>query len=258
MISIPLYAFLSVFIVSLISLVGIIALSIQKNFLNKYLFILVSIAAGALFGDAVIHLIPQSFEQMGSPALASFFVLVGILAFFILEKFLLWRHTHGVEYEDELKSGETNHTHPIGPLILISDGIHNLLDGIIIGASFFISVEVGIATTIAIILHEIPQEIGDFALLIHAGYSRMKALLLNFVSGLIALLGVVIVLVFTNVSELFVPAMTAIAAGSFLYIAGSDLVPELHKTSKTKESLQQLAALIIGIALMFLLLLLEN
>jgi zinc and cadmium transporter len=145
----------------------------------------------------------------------------------------------------------------IGSLIIASDSIHNLIDGMIIGASYLISIEIGIATTVAIILHEIPQEISDFALLIHAGYSKIKALLLNFVSSLFAVVGTIIVFVFDSSVDSFVPLMTAFAAGGFLYIAGSDLVPEIHKTSDLKKSLQQFIAIIIGIAIMFMLLAFE-
>jgi len=143
---------------------------------------------------------------------------------------------------------------PLGFLVIVSDGIHNLLDGIIIGASYLVSVEVGIATTIAIILHEIPQEIGDFGLLLHAGMKKMQAILINFLSALTAVLGVIFALIIGNTNEMFLPAATAFAAGSFLYIAGSDLVPELHKTTNVKSSLLQFGAIALGAISMWLLL----
>jgi zinc and cadmium transporter len=146
---------------------------------------------------------------------------------------------------------------PIGSLIIASDSIHNLIDGMIIGVSYLISIEIGIATTVAIILHEIPQEISDFALLIYAGYSKTKALLLNFISSLFAVAGTIIVYVFGSSVESFVPLMIAFGAGGFLYIAGSDLVPEIHKTSDIRKSLQQFIAIIIGIGIMFILLAFE-
>ena len=142
----------------------------------------------------------------------------------------------------------------MGPLILTSDAIHNMIDGIIIGVSYFISIEVGIATTVAIILHEIPQEIGHFAVLIHSGYSKLKAILFNFFSSLFAILGTAIVFIFGENIEAHIPLLIAFAAGGFLYIAGSDLVPELHKTPGIKKSLLQFIAIVIGIAIMFALL----
>lgn len=255
MANITFYAFASVIIVSLISLIGVFALSLNQKFLNKSIFLLVSLAVGALFGDAIIHLIPEAFAGIANPANASFFILAGILTFLVLEKFLRWRHAHGHECDNnECRHGvvaQDIKIKPVGSLIVASDSVHNLVDGIIIGVSYLISIEIGIATTLAIIFHEIPQEISDFALLLHAGFSKAKALLLNFISSLFAVVGVIIVFVFGSTSEAFLPAMIAFAAGGFLYIAGSDLVPELHKTSDLKKSLQQFIAIIIGIAIMF-------
>jgi zinc and cadmium transporter len=258
---VTIYAFGSVIIVSLISLIGVFALSLNQKFLNKSVFLLVSLAVGALFGDAIIHLIPEAFEGIANPASASLLILSGILTFLVLEKFLRWRHAHGHECDtQECQHGiaaQDIKTKPVGSLIVASDSVHNLVDGIIIGVSYLISIEIGIATTLAIILHEIPQEISDFALLLHAGFSKVKALLLNFFSSLFAVVGVGIAFMFGSNSETFVPAIIAFAAGGFLYIAGSDLVPELHKTSDLKKSFQQFIAIILGIAIMFALLAFE-
>src|SRR3989344_1883572 len=187
MMSAYIYAFLSVVVVSFVSLVGVFTLSLKESFFKKYIYIFISLSAGALLGDAFIHLVPEALEGSLNPAITSTLVIVGILIFFILEKFFHWHH-HG---ED---ANEPHEIHPIGKLILVSDGVHNITDGIIIGASFLVSIPVGIATTLAVILHEIPQEIGDFAVLIHAGYARKKALWLNLLSGITAVLGVVIAL----------------------------------------------------------------
>lgn len=254
MTTIYLYAFSSVIIVSLISLIGIVALSLRKDFLQKSIFLIVSLAIGALFGDALIHLIPEAFEKIENPAFVSLLIISGILSFLVLEKFLRWHHghghgSHGGHVDDRIK--------PLGFLVLVSDGIHNLVDGIIIGASYLISIEIGIATTVAIILHEIPQEISDFGLLIHAGFTRMKALAINFITALSAIVGVGIAFVIGGGGETFIPAVLAFAAGGFIYIAGSDLVPELHKTSDLKRSLLQFVAILVGIGLMFSLLLFE-
>ena len=255
------YALISVIIVSLISLIGIFTLSLNERFLNKCLFVLVSLAVGALFGDAIIHLIPSALKNIDSSALVSFFVLLGIIMFFVLEKFLHWHHhsgyTHDHRGEELIEHDGTAKIKPLGFLVLTSDSVHNFIDGLIIGASYFISIEVGIATTIAVILHEIPQEISDFGLLIHAGFSKGRALFLNFTTALFALVGLFLAFAFQNAGEQLVPLVSAFAAGNFLYIAGSDLVPELHKTSSLKKSFIQLVSILVGIALMFALLLLE-
>lgn len=242
-----LYSIGSVILVSLISLVGVFTLGLKEQLLRKYLFILVSLAVGALLGDAFIHLIPEAFEEINNPTLVSFAIIGGIFIFFVLEKILHWHH-HDV-------GGDA--PHPMGRLILISDGVHNFLDGMIIAGSFLISVEVGIATTIAVILHEIPQEIGDFGILLHAGYSKAKALWLNFLSALLAAAGALMVLIFNNITESFALWLLPITAGGFIYIAIADLIPEMHKTKKVTYTLLQLAAVAVGIAMMTLLLVLE-
>ena len=257
MTTIVFYALSSVAIVSLISLIGVFALSLKENLLRKGVFLMVSLAVGALFGDALIHLIPESFEQIENPVTAPLLILSGILGFLILEKILRWHHGHGHDCEDELCKDDVeekrSRVQPLGFLILTSDGLHNLIDGVIIGASYLISIEVGIATTIAIVLHEIPQEISDFGLLLHSGFSKARALLVNFLSALSAFIGVGIALLIGNNNETFIPVALALAAGSFIYIAGSDLVPELHKTNNIKQSLQQIVAILIGIGIMLLL-----
>ena len=250
MIAIYLYAFGSVFIVSLISLVGVSVLSLREEFLRKYIYIFISLATGALLGDAFIHLIPESLENSPDPAFTSTLIIIGIIAFFILEKFFHWHH-HG---ED---ANEPHQVYPIGKLILFSDGIHNITDGIVIGASYLISFPVGVATTLAVILHEIPQEIGDFAVLVHAGYPVKKALWFNFLSALTALIGVVIVLFLGSLGDSFNAWMLAVVAGGFIYIAIADLIPELHKTKELKHSLIQIAVVIVGVLAMLVMTFLE-
>jgi len=238
-----------VLIVSAVSLVGVFTLSIKEQFLRKYIFIFISLAAGALLGDAFIHLIPEALEASSNAALTSTLIIVGILGFFILEKFIHWHH-HGEDVN-------VPHVHPIGKLILVSDSIHNITDGIVIGASFLVSFPVGIATTLAVILHEIPQEIGDFVVLLHAGYSRKKALWLNFLSALPAVIGVIIAFILGSIGEYSNVWMLSIVAGGFIYIAIADLIPELHKTKDIKHSLLQIAVVIIGILAMLSLTFLE-
>ncbi|MEK7552329.1 MAG: ZIP family metal transporter [Patescibacteria group bacterium] len=254
-----LYILLSVFGISLISLIGIFALSFKAEFLQKALFIFVGLAAGAFFGNAFLHLIPESFEAVENAEIISLFVIGGILIFFVLEKFLHWHHHHagGEEVEEghalEMVDLPSKKIKPLGFLILISDSIHNFVDGVVIAASFGISVEVGIATTIAIALHEIPQEVADFALLLHSGMSKAKALWFNFASALFAVLGAGVAILASNFISGVNPFIAAFAAGAFIYIAGSDLVPELHKTHSAKKSLIQFISIIVGVLLMFFL-----
>jgi len=246
MTTIHIYALGSVIVVSLFSLIGIFGLSLRKELLEKYVFIFISLAVGALLGDAFIHLIPEAFEDATNSLLISILVITGILFFFILEKFLHWHH-HG---EDK----EKIHIHPVGKLVLFSDGVHNFIDGVIIGVSFLVSVPLGIATTLAVILHEIPQEIGDFAVLLHAGYSKTRALWLNFLSALLAIAGVIFALLLGDVAENFIVYFLPIAAGGFIYIAVADLIPELQKTKEIKYSILQIIVVITGVLAMVALL----
>lgn len=240
-----LYAIASVTLVSVVSLIGIVTISLSEERLRSALFVLVSLAAGAMFGDTFIHLLPESFQKPGGTLPASMYVLCGILAFFVLEKFLLWRHQHTLE------SG--NRIHPLGYLNLIADGVHNLIDGMMIGASYLVSVPIGMATTIAVVFHEVPQEIGDFGILLQAGFTKRKALFFNFLSATLALLGTALALVVGSALEGFATVMLPFTAGGFIYIAGSDLLPELQKELAPTKSLVQFVALAAGIGLMLLL-----
>jgi zinc and cadmium transporter len=242
------YAFGSVIVVSLVSFAGIFTLALKEEILRRYIFIFISLAVGALLGDAFIHLIPEAFEQSSDVTQTSILIIAGILLFFILEKFLHWHH-HGEDKQEP-------HIHPVGQLVLFSDGIHNFIDGMIIGASFLISVPVGLATTLAVILHEIPQEIGDFAVLLHSGYTKMRALWLNFLSALLAIAGVLVIFVFGGEQSITL-SILPIAAGGFIYIAVADLIPELQKTKEIKYSILQIVAVLIGVLAMVTLTLLE-
>jgi len=243
------YAFISVIIVSIISLVGIFALFLNEEKFKKNIFILIGLAVGALLGDAFIHIVPEAFESTISPIIISILIIAGILFFFIIEKFLHWHH-HGEDTEN-------THIHPVGKLIILSDGVHNLIDGLIIGASYLVSIQIGIATTLAVILHEIPQEIGDFGVLIHAGYTKKKALWLNFLSALLSLVGVVVVIILGEISRTLIFYILPFAAGGFIYIAVADLIPELHKTKEMKYSIYQILAVVFGICAMVVLVLIE-
>ena len=256
-----LYTFLAVTLVSLVSLIGVFALSLG-TVLSRLMPTLVGLAAGALLGDAVIHLIPESLAIIGSETLFGVSVLVGIVAFFVFEKYLRWHHAHhGQEEEHEnherFEHGPHTPNAHIAPMVLAADGVHNIVDGAIIAASFLISPELGIATTIAVFLHEIPQEIADYALLVHSGLSRARALFFNFLSGLTALIGAGAVLFLESSFGSTSGYLIAFTAGAFIYLATADLIPELHKTTTTRGSILQFVAVILGMVLMLALTLLE-
>lgn len=243
------YSLLAVTIVSLLSLIGVITLALRGEKLQGILLFLVSFAVGGLFGDAFIHLIPQAFEKLGNSVAVPLLVLAGILLFFVLEKFVRWRHCHVPTSE--------KHPHPVVFMNLIGDGVHNLIDGMVIAASFLVSFPIGLATTLAVILHEIPQEMGDFGVLVHGGLSINRALLFNFLTGLTAILGAVISLLIGPYVKDYALIIMPITAGGFIYMAGSDLIPSLHDESDPKKSGLQMIAILLGIAIMMLMLLVE-
>ncbi len=240
------YSLVSVIIISFISFIGVIGLSIKIDRLKQIVLFLVSFSAGALFGDVFIHLMPELVEEYGFSLNISLYVLSGIIFFFIVEKFIHWHHCH-------IEPGK-DHPHPFAVMNLLGDAVHNFIDGLIIAGSYLASIPVGIATTTAVILHEIPTEIGDFGVLLHGGFSKKKALAMNFLSALTAVLGAIVALLLSsyipNMNKFLIP----FTIGVFLYIAGSDLIPELHKEVAAPKSLIQLITFVFGIAVMVLLL----
>ncbi|MBU5574933.1 MAG: ZIP family metal transporter [Candidatus Aenigmarchaeota archaeon] len=249
MINIWIASIFSAIIVSLVSLIGIFFISMKKEKLDKILIVLIGLATGGLFGDAFIHLIPSAFQEITEFYLISMFILIGILIFFILEKFLRWRHCH-IQTSKE-------HPHYLAFMNIAGDALHNFFDGIVIGASYIIDINIGIATTLAVIFHEIPQEIGDFGILIYSGMKIKKALLINFITALTAIFGVLTSLFFWSYAEGYIKYLIPITAGGFIYIAGSDLIPELHHNIKLSNSILQFISIIFGIIIMYLLLFLE-
>lgn len=242
------YSLGSVIGVSLVSLVGVVTFKWREDEVRPFLLVLVSFSAGALLGDVFIHLLPEMAED-GITTSMSLWVLAGLLVFFILEKFVQWHHCH---LPEEHKFGK-----PLAFMNLCGDMLHNFIDGMILAGGYLVSLPVGIATTIAIVLHEIPQEISDFGVLIHSGLSRGKALFFNFISATTAILGTVVVLSIGVSSEAVLAYLVPFTMGGFLYIAGSDLIPELHKETNPLRSLVQFLSLVAGIAVMLALLLVE-
>jgi zinc and cadmium transporter len=242
------YTLISVAFVSLLSLVGVITLSLREARLRKVLIFLVAFAVGALLGDVFIHLLPESFEKIGTNLITSLLVIVGFLVFFVLEKFVRWRH---------LGSAQTSKIQPVVTMNIVGDAVHNFIDGMLIAASFMVSVPIGITTTIAIVLHEIPQEIGDFGILVNGGLSIKRALMFNLLAALMAFAGAVVTIVIGGRFENYAVYLLPITAGGFIYIAGPDLIPELQQEVKVSNSIWQFCALLMGVFVMALLTLLE-
>lgn len=227
-------------LVSLISLVGIIFISLREKTFEKIIPWLVSFASGAFIGVAFLHMIPKSMKV--NPE-ATYTVALGIIVFFLLEKFFYWRHCHGGKCE----------FHSFAYLNLIGDSLHNFIDGMIIAASFITDVNLGLLTTLAIIIHEVPQEIGDFGVLIYGGFNKKKALALNFLTALFAVFGGIVGYVFSETSMLIRYNLIPFAAGGFIYISLVDLVPELHKKFSISETASQLSLILFGILIFALL-----
>jgi zinc and cadmium transporter len=239
----------SVLLVSLVSLIGILALVGSERFLRRVLPVLVSFAVGALLGDALIHIIPELAEGEGLTRGITFVIVSSIVAFFVLEKFI---HIH-----HRLDSPGEGHFHPVVLNNLIGDGVHNFVDGAVIAGAFLASVPLGIATTVAVALHEIPQEIGDLGVLVHAGLTPRRAILFNLASALTAVVGAVLALLIAGVASGIERPLLAISAGAFIYIAGADLIPELHRATEWRVSSLQFLGIVGGFATMALLLLFE-
>ena len=208
-------------------------------------------AAGALFGDAMFHLLPQTVKETGFTATVSWYVLTGIMVAFVIEKVIHWTHCHHI-HETKQKAK------PFAMMNLFGDAIHNFIDGVIIGASYLLGIPVGIATTLAVLIHEIPQEIADFGVLLHGGFSKRRALFFNFLTALTSVIGAITALLSSRMADNLTNFFVPFAAGGFIYIAGADLIPELHKETNVKKSLLQFAAFAAGIGMMAVLLLLEN
>jgi zinc and cadmium transporter len=240
---------LAVLAVSAIAFAGIVVLVVQEDLLRRIVPILVSFAVGALLGDALFHILPELGENGGITTGLSWVMALSILFFFVLEKFIHLHH--------QLNAPEHRHVHPLVLTNLLGDGVHNFVDGAIIAGSFIVSPSLGIATTIAVALHEIPQEMGDLGVLVHAGLAPRRALAYNVGSAMTALLGAVIALLLEGAIDGIERPLLAISAGAFIYIAGSDLIPELHKGTSIRTSVLQFLGIAAGFAVMAALLAIE-
>jgi zinc and cadmium transporter len=230
------------FIVSLISLIGIFSLFLKERFLNKVLFLLIGFSAGGLIGGAFLHLLPEAIEQT-KDQIIFIYIILGFASFFILERYLHWRHCH--------QEGACD-VHAFTYLNLIGDGVHNFTDGLVIGSSFVVNIYFGIITTLVIIFHEIPQEIGDFAVLVYGGFGKVKALFYNYISSLTCILGTIIGYALSTRVGGFCVFLYPFIAGGFIYVAACDLIPELHKESDVNKNTLSLLAFFAGILFIFL------
>lgn len=228
-------------LVSLLSLIGIFTLGIKTKTFEKTLVLLVGFAAGGLIGGSFLHLLPEALEQSNSNFVL-FCTLIGFTFFFLMERYLYWRHCH---------EGVCD-VHTFTYLNLIGDGVHNFTDGLIIAASFVTDIKLGIVTTLAVIFHEIPQEMGDFGILVYGGFSKARALFFNFLCALSAVLGAVIGYILSGITADISLFLVSFTAGGFIYIAASDLIPELHKQKDARRANIAFFAFILGLVFMAL------
>jgi zinc and cadmium transporter len=233
-----------------LAIAAFVAFRVQERWIPT----LVSFAVGALLGAAFLDILPHLFEQAHDPGRIAAFILAGLLAFFVLEKLLLWRHHHHHGGEGEAAVGPVHaHAHGrddrrVGWMIVFGDAFHNATDGVIIASAFLADVRIGVVTSLAIVAHEIPQEIGDFLVLLHSGFERRKALALNALSGIASAVAAVVAYFALSAVSGWLPAILAIAAASMVYIAVADLIPGLHRRSALGESLLQVLFIALGIA----------
>ena len=228
--------------ISFISFIGALTLFIKEEILDNVLLLLVSLSAGALIGGAFLHLLPRAVVQCAPSALVNLHlqVILGFVVFFMLEQFIQWHHHHSTKHDKK----------PVSYLVLISDSIHNFIDGLVIAASFVMGTGVGLVTTMAISLHEIPQEIGDFGVLVYGGFSKKKALIVNFISQMTAVAGGFIGFYLSGMIDGFSLFLLPFAAGNFIYIASSDLIPEIKHKENVKKSALHFFVFLLGILLM--------
>jgi len=234
---------------SLLSLM--LAYLFSKLKMVNYADYFVSFAVGTLLGAAFLEIIPHAYELSRDLHQISLIVLIGILVFFILEKLLVWRHCHGSHCENH--SPVVNHDVKKGSILIIGDCFHNFIDGILIASAFIVDINLGLITALAIIVHEIPQEISNFSILINSGYSLSRTLLMNIVTGCAMILGAILAYFVLNDLEFLIPMILAFAASSMIYVAISDLIPTLHKKVEIKQTFQQTFSIFLGVLIIYFL-----
>lgn len=241
-----LYIVASTFLISLLSMAGLIFMFAKRKFIHRIVMLLISLSAGTLMGGTFLHLLPEASKSIESDQLF-ILILLSFIFFYVIERVLHWRHCHK----------ENCRVHSFGYMNLIGDGIHNFIDGIVISSAFMTDIRLGVVTSVAIAMHELPQEIGDFGVLIKAGFSRRKAVLFNFLTALTALLGAILTYFISGYIENLAAYMLPIAAGGFIYIAASDLLPEIRKEENIIKAIFSFTVFMIGVILMYSLTYLE-
>ncbi len=215
---------------------------------SRYVGAMVSYAIGALLGAVFLNILPEAIKMTDNVAAFSATLLGGILLFFILEKLVLWRHCHHDHCEAHEPKVEPENDHGrSGLMIMLGDTFHNFVDGVIIAAAFLTDIQLGIVTSMAIFAHELPQEVGDFAILLHSGYSKIKALQLNLISSFASVVGAVLGYFTLQTMQSWIPTLLALAAASMIYVAVADLIPGLHKRAQLKDTLQQVVLILLGV-----------
>lgn len=242
-----LYPLIAVFIVSLLSVIFAVPFLIKKKIPNKVLVFLLSISVGVLLATVFMDFLPEIIEH-GYTLMSAIILLVGFLVMFIIEKFVHFHHSKGCE------NGDCGHSHAyhLAPVNLLGDAVHNFIDGLVIAGAFAVNMSIGITATISIIFHEIPQEIADFGVLLYSGMSKKKALVYNFLSATTAIVGAIIGIVLVDKLHGFEEFILPFAAGNFLYIAASNLVPQLHRHCKIRDTFLHIFAIVLGVALIAL------
>ena len=239
------YILLFTFIGSLGALIGGLILLSREKFVLKISHFLASFAAGILLGTAFFDLLPEAVHEGEEGGINIFpWALLGIVLFFLIERFIHWFHHHEAFHKDEKESKTTL------PLIIFGDTMHNFIDGVVIAATFMVNIPLGIATSISVFAHEVPQEIGDFGLMLHKGLKPKKIILVNILSAAVAFFGAIITYLLGNVLEPYIPMLLAITAGFFIYIASADLIPEIHHEKRKGFAFVESALLILGVVVM--------
>jgi zinc and cadmium transporter len=238
------YALISVVLVSLASVVAALPLILKKKASQQLLLGLLGVSVGTLLGGVFIHFLPESIAEGYTLGLA-INILLGFLAFFIIEKIIHYRHKHGLGHGH-------SHAYHLAPVNLIGDAFHNLIDGLVIGGAYLINTGLGIAATISVIFHELPQEVADFGILLYSGYSKKKAVLFNLLSAATAIVGALLAYWLASFISGFNTFILPFAAGAFLYIAASNLIPELNRSDKISDMIIQTITILLGVGIMVL------
>lgn len=244
--SILAYILLFTLLGSVLSIIGGVVLLFKKELTLKISHLLISFAAGTLLGTAFFDLLPEAAEDSGETNIF-FWTLIGLLMFFVLERFIHWFHYHS---EERAEHGKIE---PAIPLIIFGDTLHNFIDGVVIAATFLVSVPLGIITALAVAAHEIPQEIGDFAILLHKGLSKKRVLIINFLSALASITGALLMFFLRGELEAILPLSLSLTAGFFIYIASSDLIPEIHHEKRKGFAFYEAVLLFTGVFLVWFL-----